>query len=208
MVRRVFVFLLLVSIALNVLQYWGVIFTPCHDVAYTTHTDTITRIDTVRVEYERRRLPIASTTDAHSHAPRNTAPLSCTRGRSYYYHDSYSDSILNIVIEDTVRGDSIVWRRVQTALAARTRSVIETQYITQTPRTRLAERLGITSAPTPLAVLATSWGYYVSASYSPQNGMGIGGGVRYRRLFVGGEISTTMPAASRYTYSVRLGVLF
>ena len=227
--KKALFFLLLLSVLLNALLYFGYLVPQTPNLVSRTSyltIDTVISYDTVHIAYERRanntstsyesRVTTAHTQNVESADTSNfKLPTSNLReAPTSYCRDLYSDSVALITIEDSIRRDSIVWRRVRAQLAV------------QVKNQRLKIQEGSDEYPLPTsnfvlsplgALLPTSnfqlarsaWGYFVGVSYSPQMGIGIDGGVRYKRLYLGAELrSRAVVEHNQLCYGVRAGMLF
>ena len=131
-----------------------------------------------------------------------------------YSRDLYSDSVALITIEDSIRRDSIVWRRVRAQLAVQVKNQRlkiqegSDEYPLPTSNFVLSP-LGALLPTSNLQLARSAWGYFVGVSYSPQMGIGIDGGVRYKRLYLGAELrSRAVVEHNQLCYGVRAGLLF
>ena len=119
-----------------------------------------------------------------------------------------------ITIEDSIRRDSIVWRRVRAQLAVQVKNQRlkiqegSDEYPLPTSNFVLSP-LGALLPTSNLQLARSAWGYFVGVSYSPQIGIGIDGGVRYKRLYLGAELrSRAVVEHNQLCYGVRAGMLF
>ena len=226
--KKALFFLLLLSVLLNALFYLGYLVPQTPNLVPRTSyltIDTVISYDTVHIAYERSVNNTSTSDDCTqivgarhaSPAIRNSSfeiRTSESEAPTSYCRDLYSDSVALITIEDSIRRDSIVWRRVRAQLAVQVKN----------QRLKIQEGSDEYSLPTsnfvlsPLgALLPTSnfqlarsaWGYFVGVSYSPQIGIGIDGGVRYKRLYLGAELrSRAVVEHNQLCYGVRAGMLF
>jgi len=224
--KKALFFLLLLSVLLNALLYFGYLVPQTPNLVPRTSyltIDTVISYDTVHIAYERsvnntsRKSEVGSRevgSDNTSNFKLPTSNLREADAPTSYCRDLYSDSVALITIEDSIRRDSIVWRRVRAQLAV------------QVKNQRLKIQEGSDEYPLPTsnfvlsplgALLPTSnfqlarsaWGYFVGVSYSPQMGIGIDGGVRYKRLYLGAELrSRAVVEHNQLCYGVRAGLLF
>ena len=227
--KKALFFLLLLSVLLNALLYFGYLVPQTPNLVPRTSyltIDTVISYDTVHIAYERSvnststsyesRVTTVHTQNAESADTSNFLLPTCnlSAAPTSYCRDLYSDSVALITIEDSIRRDSIVWRRVRAQLAV------------QVKNQRLKIQEGSDEYPLPTsnfvlsplgALLPTSnfqlarsaWGYFVGVSYSPQIGIGIDGGVRYKRLYLGAELrSRAVVEHNQLCYGVRAGMLF
>lgn len=232
--KKALFFLLLLSVLLNALLYLGYLVPQTPNLVPRTSyltIDTVISYDTVHIAYERRadntsisdelRVTSAKTTESpirnSSFVIRNSeseadAPTS-------YSRDLYSDSVALITIEDSIRRDSIVWRRVRAQLAVQVKNqrlkIQEGSDECPPPTSHfslgaLLPTSNFQLAPSaPFQLARSAWGYFVGVSYSPQMGIGIDGGVRYKRLYLGAELrSRAVVEHNQLCYGVRAGMLF
>ena len=143
-----------------------------------------------------------------------TSNLSEAPAPTSYCRDLYSDSVALITIEDSIRRDSIVWRRVRAQLAVQVKNQRlkiqegSDEYSLPTSNFVLSP-LGALLPTSNLQLARSAWGYFVGVSYSPQMGIGIDGGVRYKRLYLGAELrSRAVVEHNQLCYGVRAGLLF
>ena len=227
--KKALFFLLLLSVLLNALLYLGYLVPQTPNLVPRTSyltIDTVISYDTVHIAYERSvnntstsyesRVTSAKTTESpirnSSFVIRNSereadAPTS-------YCRDLYSDSVALITIEDSIRRDSIVWRRVRAQLAVQVKNQRlkiqegSDEYPLSTSNFVLSP-LGALLPTSNLQLARSAWGYFVGVSYSPQMGIGIDGGVRYKRLYLGAELrSRAVVEHNQLCYGVRAGLLF
>ena len=227
--KKALFFLLLLSVLLNALLYLGYFVPQTPNLVPRTSyltIDTVISYDTVHIAYERSVNSTSTSyesrvTSAHTQNVESADTSNFLLPTSYlseaptsYCRDLYSDSVALITIEDSIRRDSIVWRRVRAQLAV------------QVKNQRLKIQEGSDEYPLPTsnfvlsplgALLPTSnfqlarsaWGYFVGVSYSPQIGIGIDGGIRYKRLYLGAELrSRAVVEHNQLCYGVRAGMLF
>ena len=161
----------------------------------SAHTQNVESVDTSNF-----KLPTCNLREA-------SAPTS-------YCRDLYSDSVALITIEDSIRRDSIVWRRVRAQLAVQVKNQRlkiqegSDEYPLPTSNFVLSP-LGALLPTSNLQLARSAWGYFVGVSYSPQMGIGIDGGVRYKRLYLGAELrSRAVVEHNQLCYGVRAGLLF
>ena len=229
--KKALFFLLLLSVLLNALFYLGYLVPQTPNLVPRTSyltIDTVISYDTVHIAYERRvnntstrdesRVTSAHTQNVESADTSNfklpTCNLREADAPTSYSRDLYSDSVALITIEDSIRRDSIVWRRVRAQLAVQVKN----------QRLKIQEGSDECPLPTPNFVLSplgallptsnfqltrSAWGYFVGVSYSPQMGIGIDGGIRYKRLYLGAELrSRAVVEHNQLCYGVRAGLLF
>ena len=180
------------SLLLNVVLFCICLQTPTETPPVTV-TDTVVRIDTLRIVHERRTF----------------VPLTESPSAGRFYRDTYSDSVSHVTIEDTIRNDSIIWRRVRADLYHRSEKIQSHTYALTNADSPLLQGLGGINIPNRLRSAATVpvWGYFAGIQYSPQHGIGIDGGVYYRRLYLGGYVTGTYESKS-LAWGVRAGVRF
>ena len=218
--KKALFFLLLLSVLLNALLYFGYLVPQTPNLVPRTSyltIDTVISYDTVHIAYE-RSVNNTSTSDEcksnrvpHSYfEPRTSAREAPTS----YCRDLYSDSVALITIEDSIRRDSIVWRRVRAQLAVQVKNQRlkiqegSDEYPLPTSNFVLSP-LGALLPTSNLQLARSAWGYFVGVSYSPQIGIGIDGGVRYKRLYLGAELrSRAVVEHNQLCYGVRAGLLF
>ena len=227
--KKALFFLLLLSVLLNALLYLGYLVPQTPNLVPRTSyltIDTVISYDTVHIAYERRanntstsyesRVTSAHTQNVESADTSNfqlqTSNLS--EAPTSYCRDLYSDSVALITIEDSIRRDSIVWRRVQAQLAVQVKNQRlkiqegSDEYPLPTSNFVLSP-LGALLPTSNLQLARSAWGYFVGVSYSPQIGIGIDGGVRYKRLYLGAELrSRAVVEHNQLCYGVRAGLLF
>ena len=232
--KKALFFLLLLSVLLNALLYFGYLVPQTPNLVPRTSyltIDTVISYDTVHIAYE-RSVNSTSTSDesrvtsAHTQnvGARHASPAirnssfeirtSESEAPTSYCRDLYSDSVALITIEDSIRRDSIVWRRVQAQLAVQVKNQRlkiqegSDEYPLPTSNFVLSP-LGALLPTSNLQLARSAWGYFVGVSYSPQMGIGIDGGVRYKRLYLGAELrSRAVVEHNQLCYGVRAGLLF
>ena len=227
--KKALFFLLLLSVLLNALLYLGYLVPQTPNLVPRTSyltIDTVISYDTVHIAYERSvnntstsyesRVTSAHTRNAES-ADTSNFQLQTSNLReapTSYCRDLYSDSVALITIEDSIRRDSIVWRRVQAQLAVQVKNQRlkiqegSDEYPLPTSNFVLSP-LGALLPTSNLQLARSAWGYFVGVSYSPQMGIGIDGGVRYKRLYLGAELrSRAVVEHNQLCYGVRAGLLF
>ena len=227
--KKALFFLLLLSVLLNALLYLGYLVPQTPNLVPRTSyltIDTVVSYDTVHIVYE-RSVNNTSTRDesrvtsAHAASPsiRNSSFVirnseSEAPAPTSYSRDLYSDSVALITIEDSIRRDSIVWRRVRAQLAVQVKNQRlkiqegSDEYPLPTSNFVLSP-LGALLPTSNLQLTRSAWGYFVGVSYSPQMGIGIDGGVRYKRLYLGAELrSRAVVEHNQLCYGVRAGLLF
>ena len=223
--KKALFFLLLLSVLLNALLYLGYLVPQTPNLVPRTSyltIDTVISYDTVHIAYE-RSVNNTSTRDESRVTSANAASPSIrdsslvTRHflpRTSYCRDLYSDSVALITIEDSIRRDSIVWRRVRAQLAVQVKNQRlkiqegSDEYSLPTSNFVLSP-LGALLPTSNLQLARSAWGYFVGVSYSPQIGIGIDGGVRYKRLYLGAELrSRAVVEHNQLCYGVRAGLLF
>ena len=243
--KKALFFLLLLSVLLNALLYFGYLVPQIPNLVPRTSyltIDTVISYDTVHIAYERRANNTstsyesrvtsenAHTQNAESDELRVTSANAASpsiRNSSFvirncreataptsYCRDLYSDSVALITIEDSIRRDSIVWRRVRAQLAVQVKNQRlkiqegSDEYPLPTSNFVLSP-LGALLPTSNLQLARSAWGYFVGVSYSPQIGIGIDGGVRYKRLYLGAELrSRAVVEHNQLCYGVRAGLLF
>lgn len=227
--KKALFFLLLLSVLLNALLYFGYLVPQTPNLVPRTSyltIDTVISYDTVHIAYERRanntstsdesRVTTAHTQNVESADTSNfQLPTSNLReAPTSYCRDLYSDSVALITIEDSIRRDSIVWRRVRAQLAVQVKNQRlkiqegSDEYPLPTSNFVLSP-LGALLPTSNLQLARSAWGYFVGVSYSPQIGIGIDGGVRYKRLYLGAELrSRAVVEHNQLCYGVRAGMLF
>ena len=185
-------YFLFFSLLLNVVLFCICLQTPTETPPVTV-TDTVVRIDTLRIVHERRTF----------------VPLTESPSAGRFYRDTYSDSVSHVTIEDTIRNDSIIWRRVRADLYHRSEKIQSHTYTLTNADSPLLQRLGGINIPNRLRSAATVpvWGYFAGIQYSPQYGIGIDGGVYYRRLYLGGYVTGTYERKG-LAWGVRAGFCF
>ena len=227
--KKALFFLLLLSVLLNALLYFGYLVPQTPNLVPRTSyltIDTVISYDTVHIAYERSvnntstsdesRVTSAHTQNVESADTSNfklpTSNLS--EAPTSYCRDLYSDSVALITIEDSIRRDSIVWRRVRAQLAVQVKNQRlkiqegSDEYPLPTSNFVLSP-LGALLPTSNLQLARSAWGYFVGVSYSPQIGIGIDGGVRYKRLYLGAELrSRAVVEHNQLCYGVRAGMLF
>jgi len=227
--KKALFFLLLLSVLLNALLYFGYLVPQTPNLVPRTSyltIDTVISYDTVHIAYE-RSVNNTSTRDESRVTSANAASPSI-RNSSFvirnsereasaptsYSRDLYSDSVALITIEDSIRRDSIVWRRVRAQLAVQVKNQRlkiqegSDEYPLPTSNFVLSP-LGALLPTSNLQLTRSAWGYFVGVSYSPQIGIGIDGGVRYKRLYFGAELrSRAVVEHNQLCYGVRAGLLF
>ena len=232
--KKALFFLLLLSVLLNALLYLGYLVPQTPNLVPRTSyltIDTVISYDTVHIAYE-RSVNNTSTSDesrvttAHTQivGARHASPAirnssfeirtSAREAPTSYCRDLYSDSVALITIEDSIRRDSIVWRRVRAQLAVQVKNQRlkiqegSDEYPLPTSNFVLSP-LGALLPTSNLQLARSAWGYFVGVSYSPQMGIGIDGGVRYKRLYLGAELrSRAVVEHNQLCYGVRAGMLF
>ena len=227
--KKALFFLLLLSVLLNALLYFGYLVPQTPNLVPRTSyltIDTVISYDTVHIAYE-RSVNGTSTSDesqvttAHTQIVESAdtsnfkLPTSNLReAPTSYCRDLYSDSVALITIEDSIRRDSIVWRRVRAQLAVQVKNQRlkiqegSDEYPLPTSNFVLSP-LGALLPTSNLQLARSAWGYFVGVSYSPQIGIGIDGGVRYKRLYLGAELrSRAVVEHNQLCYGVRAGLLF
>ena len=229
--KKALFFLLLLSVLLNALLYFGYLVPQTPNLVPRTSyltIDTVISYDTVHIAYERRanntstsyesRVTSAHTQNVESADTSNfklpTCNLREADAPTSYCRDLYSDSVALITIEDSIRRDSIVWRRVRAQLAVQVKNQRlkiqegSDEYPLPTSNFVLSP-LGALLPTSNLQLARSAWGYFVGVSYSPQIGIGIDGGVRYKRLYLGAELrSRAVVEHNQLCYGVRAGLLF
>ena len=227
--KKALFFLLLLSVLLNALLYLGYFVPQTPNLVPRTSyltIDTVISYDTVHIAYERSvnststsyesRVTSAHTQNVESADTSNfKLPTSNLReAPTSYCRDLYSDSVALITIEDSIRRDSIVWRRVRAQLAVQVKNQRlkiqegSDEYPLPTSNFVLSP-LGALLPTSNLQLARSVWGYFVGVSYSPQMGIGIDGGVRYKRLYLGAELrSRAVVEHNQLCYGVRAGMLF
>ena len=227
--KKALFFLLLLSVLLNALLYLGYFVPQTPNLVPRTSyltIDTVISYDTVHIAYERSvnststsdesRVTTAHTQNVESADTSNfKLPTSNLReAPTSYCRDLYSDSVALITIEDSIRRDSIVWRRVRAQLAVQVKNQRlkiqegSDEYPLPTSNFVLSP-LGALLPTSNLQLARSAWGYFVGVSYSPQMGIGIDGGVRYKRLYLGAELrSRAVVEHNQLCYGVRAGLLF
>ena len=224
--KKALFFLLLLSVLLNALLYLGYLVPQTPNLVPRTSyltIDTVISYDTVHIAYERRANNTSRKSEVGSRevGSDNTSnfklPTSNLREASAptsYCRDLYSDSVALITIEDSIRRDSIVWRRVRAQLAVQVKNQRlkiqegSDEYPLSTSNFVLSP-LGALLPTSNLQLARSAWGYFVGVSYSPQMGIGIDGGVRYKRLYLGAELrSRAVVEHNQLCYGVRAGLLF
>ena len=241
--KKALFFLLLLSVLLNALLYLGYLVPQTPNLVPRTSyltIDTVISYDTVHIAYERSvnntstsyesRVTSAHTQNVESDELRVTSANAASpsiRNSSFvirncreataptsYSRDLYSDSVALITIEDSIRRDSIVWRRVRAQLAVQVKNQRlkiqegSDEYPLPTSNFVLSP-LGALLPTSNLQLARSAWGYFVGVSYSPQIGIGIDGGVRYKRLYLGAELrSRAVVEHNQLCYGVRAGLLF
>ena len=180
------------SLLLNVVLFCICLQTPSVPRAVTV-TDTVVRIDTLRIVHERRTF----------------VPLTESSAAGRFYRDTYADSVSHVTIEDTIRNDSIIWRRVRADVYRVNEKIQSHTYTLTNADNSLLQRLGGINIPNRLrsAVPAPVWGYFAGIQYSPQLGIGIDGGIYYKRLYLGGYV-IGVAEKHRLTWGVRAGFCF
>ena len=227
--KKALFFLLLLSVLLNALLYFGYLVPQTPNLVPRTSyltIDTVISYDTVHIAYERSvnntstsyesRVTSAHTQEGKSADTSNfKLPTSNLReAPTSYCRDLYSDSVALITIEDSIRRDSIVWRRVRAQLAVQVKNQRlkiqegSDEYPLPTSNFVLSP-LGALLPTSNLQLARSAWGYFVGVSYSPQMGIGIDGGIRYKRLYLGAELrSRAVVEHNQLCYGVRAGLLF
>ena len=229
--KKALFFLLLLSVLLNALLYLGYFVPQTPNLVPRTSyltIDTVISYDTVHIAYERSvnntstsyesRVTSAHTQNVESADTSNfklpTCNLREADAPTSYCRDLYSDSVALITIEDSIRRDSIVWRRVRAQLAVQVKNQRlkiqegSDEYPLPTSNFVLSP-LGALLPTSNLQLARSAWGYFVGVSYSPQIGIGIDGGVRYKRLYLGAELrSRAVVEHNQLCYGVRAGMLF
>ena len=228
--KKALFFLLLLSVLLNALLYLGYLVPQTPNLVPRTSyltIDTVISYDTVHIAYERSvnststsyesRVTSAHTQNVESADTSNLKlPTSNLReAPTSYCRDLYSDSVALITIEDSIRRDSIVWRRVRAQLAVQVKNQRlkiqegSDEYPLPTSNFVLSP-LGALLPTSNLQLARSVWGYFVGVSYSPQMGIGIDGGVRYRRIYLGLELRSRRleVPTNALCYGVRAGLLF
>ena len=227
--KKALFFLLLLSVLLNALLYFGYLVPQTPNLVPRTSyltIDTVISYDTVHIAYERSvnststsyesRVTSAHTQNVESADTSNfKLPTSNLReAPTSYCRDLYSDSVALITIEDSIRRDSIVWRRVRAQLAVQVKNqrlkIQEGSDEYPLPSSNFVlSPLGALLPTSNLQLARSAWGYFVGVSYSPQIGIGIDGGVRYKRLYLGAELrSRAVVEHNQLCYGVRAGMLF
>ena len=226
--KKALFFLLLLSVLLNALFYLGYFVPQTPNLVPRTSyltIDTVISYDTVHIAYERSVNSTSTSDDCTqivgarhaSPAIRNSSfeiRTSESEAPTSYCRDLYSDSVALITIEDSIRRDSIVWRRVRAQLAVQVKNQRlkiqegSDEYPLPTSNFVLSP-LGALLPTSNLQLARSAWGYFVGVSYSPQIGIGIDGGVRYKRLYLGAELrSRAVVEHNQLCYGVRAGMLF
>ena len=224
--KKALFFLLLLSVLLNALLYLGYLVPQTPNLVPRTSyltIDTVISYDTVHIAYERRanntsrKSEVGSRevgSDNTSNFKLPTSNLREAPAPTSYSRDLYSDSVALITIEDSIRRDSIVWRRVRAQLAVQVKNQRlkiqegSDEYPLPTSNFVLSP-LGALLPTSNLQLARSAWGYFVGVSYSPQMGIGIDGGVRYKRLYLGAELrSRAVVEHNQLCYGVRAGLLF
>ena len=227
--KKALFFLLLLSVLLNALFYLGYLVPQTPNLVPRTSyltIDTVISYDTVHIAYERSvnststrdesRVTSAKTTESPIRHPSSVIRHSESEADAptSYCRDLYSDSVALITIEDSIRRDSIVWRRVRAQLAVQVKNQRlkiqegSDEYPLPTSNFVLSP-LGALLPTSHLQLARSTWGYFVGVSYSPQMGIGIDGGVRYKRLYLGAELrSRAVVEHNQLCYGVRAGLLF
>ena len=227
--KKALFFLLLLSVLLNALFYLGYLVPQTPNLVPRTSyltIDTVISYDTVHIAYERSvnststsyesRVTSAHTQNVESADTSNFLLPTCNlrEAPTSYCRDLYSDSVALITIEDSIRRDSIVWRRVRAQLAVQVKNQRlkiqegSDEYPLPTSNFVLSP-LGALLPTSNLQLARSAWGYFVGVSYSPQIGIGIDGGVRYKRLYLGAELrSRAVVEHNQLCYGVRAGMLF
>ena len=232
--KKALFFLLLLSVLLNAILYFGYLVPQTPNLVPRTSyltIDTVISYDTVHIAYERSvnntstsdelRVTSAHTQNVESADTSNfqlqTSNFLLARKRyapTSYCRDLYSDSVALITIEDSIRRDSIVWRRVRAQLAVQVKNQRlkiqegSDEYPLPTSNFVLSP-LGALLPTSNLQLARSAWGYFVGVSYSPQMGIGIDGGIRYKRLYLGAELrSRAVVEHNQLCYGVRAGMLF
>ena len=220
--KKALFFLLLLSVLLNALLYLGYLVPQTPNLVPRTSyltIDTVISYDTVHIAYE-RSVNGTSTSDesrvtsAHTQEGESADTSNLREAPTSYCRDLYSDSVALITIEDSIRRDSIVWRRVRAQLAVQVKNQRlkiqegSDEYPLPTSNFVLSP-LGALLPTSNLQLARSAWGYFVGVSYSPQIGIGIDGGVRYKRLYLGAELrSRAVVEHNQLCYGVRVGLLF
>ena len=222
--KKALFFLLLLSVLLNALLYFGYLVPQTPNLVPRTSyltIDTVISYDTVHIAYERRANNTSTSYESRVTSEKaqegesaDTCNLREADAPTSYCRDLYSDSVALITIEDSIRRDSIVWRRVQAQLAVQVKNhrlkIQEgsDEYSLPTSNFVLSP-LGALLPTSNLQLARSAWGYFVGVSYSPQIGIGIDGGVRYKRLYLGAELrSRAVVEHNQLCYGVRVGMLF
>ena len=223
--KKALFFLLLLSVLLNALLYLGYLVPQTPNLVPRTSyltIDTVISYDTVHIAYERSVNSTSTSYESRVTSANAASPSICDSSlvtrhflpRTSYSRDLYSDSVALITIEDSIRRDSIVWRRVQAQLAVQVKNQRlkiqegSDEYPLPTSNFVLSP-LGALLPTSNLQLAQSAWGYFVGVSYSPQMGIGIDGGVRYKRLYLGAELrSRAVVEHNQLCYGVRAGLLF
>ena len=225
--KKALFFLLLLSVLLNALLYLGYLVPQTPNLVPRTSyltIDTVISYDTVHIAYERSvnntstsyesRVTSAHTQNVESADTSNFKLSDLREAPTSHCRDLYSDSVALITIEDSIRRDSIVWRRVRAQLAVQVKNQRlkiqegSDEYPLPTSNFVLSP-LGALLPTSNLQLARSAWGYFVGVSYSPQMGIGIDGGVRYKRLYLGAELrSRAVVEHNQLCYGVRTGLLF
>ena len=264
--KKALFFLLLLSVLLNALLYFGYLVPQTPNLVPRTSyltIDTVISYDTVHIAYERsvnntstsdelrvtsenaqggERYDVRGTKYEAGETSENSQNVGARRASpvnndnaaeppirhssfvirncreadapTSYCRDLYSDSVALITIEDSIRRDSIVWRRVRAQLAVQVKNQRlkiqegSDEYPLPTSNFVLSP-LGALLPTSNLQLARSAWGYFVGVSYSPQMGIGIDGGVRYKRLYLGAELrSRAVVEHNQLCYGVRAGMLF
>ena len=227
--KKALFFLLLLSVLLNALLYFGYLVPQTPNLVPRTSyltIDTVVSYDTVHIAYERSANNTSTSYESRvtSHDCTHTDCRKCgyfklptcnlREAPTSYCRDLYSDSVALITIEDSIRRDSIVWRRVRAQLAVQIKNQRlkiqegSAEYPLPTSNFVLSP-LGALLPTSNLQLARSAWGYFVGVSYSPQMGIGIDGGVRYKRLYLGAELrSRAVVEHNQLCYGVRAGLLF
>lgn len=222
--KKALFFLLLLSVLLNALLYFGYLVPQTPNLVPRTSyltIDTVISYDTVHIAYERSVNSTSTSYESRVTSEKaqegesaDTSNFREADAPTSYCRDLYSDSVALITIEDSIRRDSIVWRRVRAQLAVQVKNqrlkIQEGSDEYPLPSSNFVlSPLGALLPTSNLQLARSAWGYFVGVSYSPQMGIGIDGGVRYKRLYLGAELrSRAVVEHNQLCYGVRAGLLF